>query len=187
MSRHDISSVNRAMIFLCLVASSTVSLGSQPLPRFTEEREAAVLFFVKKQLPELSPLLEELKKHNRSQYEQEVREIFQVTEILADLLDDPKRHELELKFWKTENKALVIVARLGPSKAEEKIKLESQLLSLARELVDLEIQAMEMHVESLEKNLNEERDLLNRTKENLDKTVRDRYDSLLERIKKRKK
>src|SRR5262249_36313916 len=39
------------------------------LPRFTEEREAAALFFVKKQLPELLPLLEELKKTNAPHYE----------------------------------------------------------------------------------------------------------------------
>jgi hypothetical protein len=159
----------------------------QPLPRFTEEREAAALFFVKKQLPELSPLLEDLKKHNRPHYEQEIREIFQITEILADLLDEPKRHDLELKFWKTENKALVIVAKLGTSKSEEKAKLESQLQELAKDLVELDVQSMEMHVDGLEKELTEERESLLRMKENLDKTIRDRYENLLEKVKKRKK
>ncbi|HEY1861909.1 MAG TPA: hypothetical protein VGG61_16225, partial [Gemmataceae bacterium] len=37
---------------------------ARALPRFTEEREAAALCFVKKQLPDLVPLLEQLKKNN---------------------------------------------------------------------------------------------------------------------------
>src|SRR5690242_11756353 len=75
------------------------------LPRFTETREAAALFFVKKHVPEVLPLLEQLKKSNPTQYQQEIREVFQVTEMLADLQDDPPRQELELKVWKTETRA----------------------------------------------------------------------------------
>src|SRR6516162_4361952 len=65
---------------------------SKPLPRFTEEREAAALFFVKKNLPELLPLLEQLKKNGMQQYRTEIREIFQATEWLADLQADSRRH-----------------------------------------------------------------------------------------------
>src|SRR5215470_14741413 len=57
---------------------------SSLLPRFTEEREAAALYFVKKHVPELLPILEQIKKNNVPQYEHEIREIFQVTEWLAD-------------------------------------------------------------------------------------------------------
>src|SRR5262249_54432179 len=64
------------------------------LPRFTEEREAAALFFLKKHVPEVLPLLDQLKKTNKPQYEREIREVFRVTEMLADLQDDPRRYDL---------------------------------------------------------------------------------------------
>ena len=49
------------------VAALVVPVASaDPPPRFTEEREAAAIHFVKKQCPELMPLLEELKKANRA-------------------------------------------------------------------------------------------------------------------------
>src|SRR5262249_26736901 len=82
---------------------------SDGLPRFTEEREAAALFFAKKHLPELLPLLQQLKKTSVSAYEKEIRSIYQVTELLADLRDDTPRYELELKIWITENKAQALV------------------------------------------------------------------------------
>src|SRR5215471_15276859 len=79
------------------------------LPRFTEEREAAALLFVKKNLPELLPFLEQLKKNNVMQYQNQVREIFQVSEMMADLIDEPKRYDIELKIWQTENRAHTLV------------------------------------------------------------------------------
>ena len=36
---------------------------AEPLPRFTEEREAAALHFVRKHCPDLIPLLDDLKKN----------------------------------------------------------------------------------------------------------------------------
>src|SRR2546429_247786 len=54
----------------CLLSTPAVS-GPHALPRFTEEREAAALHFVKKHLPELLPLLTDLKKTNLSRYHQE--------------------------------------------------------------------------------------------------------------------
>src|SRR5262245_18564275 len=123
---------------LALTLVSTPRGAANPLPRFTEEREAAALHFVKKNCPELLPFLEELQKTNQVQYEQQIREVFQVTEMLADLRDDPRRHEFELKLWKTENRALVLAARLGVTKDEKAAKqLEGQILDLVKELVDL--------------------------------------------------
>src|SRR5262249_2219737 len=101
------------------------------LPRFTEEREAAALFFVKKHLPELLPLLEQLKLNTLQRYEMEIREIFQVTELLADLRDEPRRYELELKIWKAENRAHALVAQLSTPSEDERKKVEGQLQDLA--------------------------------------------------------
>ena len=160
---------------------------AESLPRFTEEREAAALFFVKKHLPELLPLLEELKKNNRSQYERQVREIFQETEMLADLQDDPRRYELELKVWTAENKANTLVARLSTPSADERQKVEAELEEVARQLVDLDIQVLELKAEELDKELGEAKDELARMRESLDKQVKERYEGLLDKAKRPKK
>ena len=160
---------------------------SESLPRFTEEREAAALFFVKKHLPELLPLLEQLKTNNHPQYEHEVREIFQETEMLADLQDDPKRYELELKVWTAENKANTLVARLSTPSAEERQKVEGELEEIAKELVDLDIQVLELKAEELDKEVGDVKDELTRMRESLDKQIKERYDGLLDKAKRRKK
>ena len=80
----------RSLLLVVCVSAPVLAL-----PRFTEEREAAALLFVKKHLPDLSPLLGELKKTNPTRYHQEISEIFQVSEMLADLLDEPRRYDLD--------------------------------------------------------------------------------------------
>ena len=167
------------MLFSCTACA-------EPLPRFTEEREAAALHFVRKHCPDLVPLLSELKKTNRAAYELQVRETFQVTELLADLQDDPKRHELELKIWKAENKSLVLVARLASSKDEERKGVEEQLLALAKELVELDLQSMEHRVEVLNTELAVAKEELAKFRDNLDRTTKDRFEALLEKAKKKK-
>jgi hypothetical protein len=157
------------------------------LPRFTEEREAAALFFVKKHLPELLPLLEQLKKTSAAQYEREVREIFQVTELLADLRDDPQRYELELKIWVTENKANALVAKLSTPSEEERQKIEGQLQELAKQLVALDVEVLELKADQLDKELGEVKDELAKIRENRDKQIKERYEDLLHKVRKRKK
>jgi hypothetical protein len=184
-------SLRRLFVGLVLAGSFLAAAplrGSEPdLPRFTEEREAAGLHFVKKHLPELLPLLDELQKNNKEQYQRQMREIFRTTEMLADLFDEPKRHDLELKIWKAENRAFVAIAKLSSAKDNERKALESQIHELARELVDLDIHSLEARVEMIERDLAESREEVARLRDNLDKAVKERYDSLLERVKKRKK
>ena len=183
---HTFSRIAFALLFAALPAPALSAATPPPLPRFTEEREAAALHFVGKHCPEMAPLLAELKKNRPAQYEQRIREIFQTTEMLADLQDEPRRRDIELKIWKAENRAFVLVARLTQPKEERK-RIETQLLDTARELVDLEVQSLELRAEELERDLGETRDGLARLRENLDKTVRDRFDSLLDRARKRSK
>ena len=159
---------------------------AEPLPKFTEEREAAALHFVKKHCPDLIPLLEDLKKTARPAYELQVRETFQVTELLADLQDDPKRHDLELKIWKAENKSLVLVAKLSTPKEDDRKAVEEQLLALAKELVELDLQSMEHRVEVLRTELASAKDELAKFRDNLDRTAKDRFEALLEKAKKKK-
>jgi hypothetical protein len=159
----------------------------ETLPRFTEEREAASLCFVKKHLPELLPLLEQLKKSHQADYEQEIRQIFQVSEVLADLVDDPKRYELELKIWQTENKAHALVAKLSTPSDEERKKVEAQLLELARELVNLDIEVLQMRADQLERELGEAKDELAKARDQVDKQAKERYEALMDKAKRGKK
>ncbi len=158
-----------------------------PLPRFTEEREAAALFFVKKHLPELLALLEPLKKNGPAQYQREISEIFRVTELLADLRDDPSRHDLELKFWITENKAHVLLAKLSTPDEAERKKIQTQLQELARKLVTLDVEFLELKADMLDRELGETKDELAKMRDQREKYVKDRFDGLLQRIAKRKK
>lgn len=159
---------------------------ADPLPRFTEEREAAALHFVHKHCPELNPLLDELKKSNKAAYELQIRETFQITELLADLQDDAKRYELELKIWKAENKAFVLVAKLSTPKEEDRKAVEDQLKSLAKELIDLEIQSLEHRVEVLDRELTNSREELTKAKDSIDRTTKEKYESFLEKARKKK-
>jgi hypothetical protein len=160
---------------------------ARALPRFTEEREAAALCFVKKHLPDLVPLLEQLKKNNAKQYEHEVREIFQATEWLTDFQEDAKRYDLELRIWKAENKAHILAAKLSSPVEEERKQLEGQLLALAKELVELDVLVLEVKADQLDKELGEVKDELAKARENGDKQIKERYEQLLEKAKKRRK
>jgi hypothetical protein len=165
----------------------SLSAPKASLPRFTEEREAGALFFVKKHLPELLPLLTELKKNDAARYQQEICEVFQVTEKLADMQDEPKRHELELKIWKAENRAHLLVARLRAPPEEERKKLQEQLREVARELVGLDIQVLEAQAEEVDRELGEIKDELARTKDQLEQKIKARYEDLLNKAKKPRK
>ena len=171
---------------LAAALSFPCAASAEPLPRFTEEREAAALHFVRKHCPELVPLLEDLKKSSRPAYELQMRETFQVTELLADIQDDPKRYELELKIWKAENKALVLVAKLATPKEEDRKAVEEQLQALAKELVELDVRSLEHRVAVLRMELTSAKDDLSKLRDNFDRTVKDRHEALLEKARKKK-
>ena len=176
----------RYAILAVVMATLPAVSAAEPLPKFTEEREAAALHFVRKHCPELVPLLDDLKKSNRQAYELQIRETFQVTELLADLQDDAKRYELELKVWKAENKAFVLVARLSTPKEEDRKALEEQLQVLVKELVELEAQSLEHRVELLQNELTGAKEELAKFREHFDRTVKDRFEALLEKVRKKK-
>src|SRR5580698_4985082 len=163
------STFARSAIIVATIIASPVAAHADPLPKFTEEREAAAMHFVRKHCPELIPLLDDLKKANRPAYESQIRETFQVTELLADLQDDPKRYDLELKVWKAENKALLLVAKLTTPKEEDRKAIEDQLQALAKELVELEVQSLEHRVELLQTELAGAKDELSKFRDNIDR------------------
>jgi hypothetical protein len=176
-----------AMLLLGPVPGLCWSRASESLPRFTDEREAAALCFIRKHSPEALVLLTQLKKDSPIQYQHEIREVFHVTELLAGLQDEPKRYDLELKIWKTESRAHALVARLATPSEDERRKVEALLLELARELVDLDIGVLEWKAEQLDKELLEVKDELSRNREQIDKVTRSRYEGLIGKVKKVRK
>jgi hypothetical protein len=155
-------------------------------PRFTEEREAAALFFVRKQLPELVPVLEELQKNNPKRYQQEIGTIFQATEFFAELRGNPRRYDLELKTWKTENRAFLVLARMATGSEAERKVLEPQLQDLTRELVDLDILGLKLKAEQLTKELADVNAALTQSQQTADKQARERFEALMEKLKRAK-
>jgi signal recognition particle GTPase len=163
------------------------SSAADKLPRFTEEREAAALFFVNRHLPEILPLLMELKKKRRPQYEHQIREAFAVSEMLADLKDhDPKRYDLELEIWKTEHRAGALAAKLCTCAEAERSKLEASLRELVRQLIELDVKVLDARAEQLGKELAQVKKEQTRLREEMDKEVRDRFNELLKQGRKEK-
>jgi hypothetical protein len=178
--------INCAMLGLFFTGVVLAAPKTVALPRFTEEREAAALHFVKRNLPELQPLLDKLKRTSESRYKQEVCEIFQVSEILADL-EDTRRHDIELKIWRAENRGYILIARLRSPSEDEKKKLQDQLREVARELVELDVQMLEEQVEQLDKELAEVKGELSQARSHLEQNVKSRFEGLLEKVPKPKK
>ncbi len=84
----------------------------QPLA-VTPEREAAVLNFVERNHAELSELLAHLKSDQPKQFEQAIKEIYRVTERLANVQErDVLLYELEVKLWTAQSRVQLLAARL---------------------------------------------------------------------------
>lgn len=91
---------------------SAKAKAKQPLA-ITPEREAAVLNFVERNHSELSELLAHLKSDQPKQYEQAIKEIYRVTERLANVQErDPLMYELEVKLWTAQSRVQLLAARL---------------------------------------------------------------------------
>ena len=139
------------------LAAGPVTRASSPkrdpdkLPRYTEEHEAAALHFVKKNLPELLPVL------------------------------------AELKIWKTENKAHLLIAKLSTPNEAERKKLQEHIQELARELVELDYKILEVRAEQLDRELGEVKDEMARITNDKDKITKERYQELLDKAKRLKR
>ncbi len=158
-----------------------------PLPKFTEEREAAAIQFARKHLPDLPPILEKLKAADLKKYREEISEIFQVTELLSELQEqDPRRHDLELEIWKTQTRSLILVSRLRTAADEDKPRLTDDLQNAAKKLVDLDMLVLRLRVDELEKELNEAREELAKGEEKREALTKERYQKLFEQAKHRK-
>jgi hypothetical protein len=185
--RRIIAGAMFALAVQTATGSSTPIVPDDILPRFTEEREAAALCFLRKNAAELLSLLERLKKDNPTRYQHEIRAVFQVAEMLADLEQDPQRHDLELQIWKIESKAHAIASRLPNQTEVDRRKSEAELQKMARQLVDLDTRVLELKAEQTEKELGEIREELSKARDQGPARAKARYDSLIEQGRKRRK
>jgi ElaB/YqjD/DUF883 family membrane-anchored ribosome-binding protein/plasmid stabilization system protein ParE len=177
-----------AMLWLAAVVPASTPVAQESvLPRFTEEREAAALCFLRKNATDLLGFLEGLKKNNPTRYQREIRAVFQVAEMLADLEDDPRRHELELEIWKIEIKAHALASELPAQAPPDRTKTESELRKIARNLVDLDTQVLELKAEQAEKELTEIRNELSKARDQVPSRLKARYEDLIEQGRKRRK
>ncbi|MEX2173814.1 MAG: hypothetical protein WD872_05590 [Pirellulaceae bacterium] len=91
----------------------------QPLA-ITPEREAAVFAFVERNHAELTDLLTHLKTNQPKQYVQAVKDIYRVTDRLAQLQErDPLHYELEIELWTAQSHVQLLTARLRMGDSDE--------------------------------------------------------------------
>jgi hypothetical protein len=113
------------------------------LPAFTPEREAAALAFVQQHHAELGEVLAHLKKLNRDQYEQAIRQLFlEIEKLTLVQSNDEKLHALMLESWKVNSRIEVLAARLAAAR-EKSPEQEAELKKLLYRQVDLHRQQIE--------------------------------------------
>ena len=137
----------------------------------TPEREAAVTNFVDRNHPELAALLSHLKSKQPKEYDRAVRDLYRVTEKLAMVSErDSRQYDLELKVWKAQSRAQLLVARLKMTEPEsgDREEITNQLREVLSEQVQARLEVMKLErdrvVGRLEK-LNDEIGRLERDRE----------------------
>jgi hypothetical protein len=127
-------------------------------PAVTPEREAAVRKFVEQHHPELVGLLESLKSKNSTEYERAVRDLFRVSERLAQFYGrDNQRYELELKLWQSQSRLDLLAARFKMSNNDElKVQIQQALdeqYSLRQSVMHLERDRVAERLKKLDEQL----------------------------------
>jgi hypothetical protein len=135
---------------------------SKGMPGLTPEREEAVLAFVRKHHPELADLLQSLRDGENKAYAQALRDLFRVTERLAQVHErDPMAYELELSAWKTKSRVQLLAARVKMSPSDnlrrqlkealrEEIGMRRAVLSHERERMSERLQRLETQIETID-------------------------------------
>lgn len=116
----------------------------------TPEREAAVVSFVERNHPELAELLAHLKTNQPKEYERAVRDLFRVTEKLAMVHErDDRQYDLEIKAWKAQSRAQLVVARLKMTDPEsaDNDELKKQLREILAEQMQARLDVLKLERE----------------------------------------
>src|SRR5688500_6020942 len=116
----------------------------------TPERESAVVSFVERNHAELAELLAHLKTNQPKEYDRALRDLFRVTEKLAMVHErDSRQYDLELKSWKAQSRAQLLVARLKMTDPEsgDVEELKKQLRETLSEQMQARLEVMKLERE----------------------------------------
>ena len=172
----------RSLILILLVTplstagdASTQATGSDSLPKFTPERESAVLNFVGQNHPELKTVLGRLKTANQEQYQLAVRELAETVEKLVHVKqNDEKLYALMREAWQVKSQADLLAAQLAHAQ-NNKEKFQQEIKALLYRRVDLERRQVEHRRERLMEMLKATEDSLERMQENRERMVETRF------------
>ena len=125
---------------------------------FTPEREAAAMTFVRTHHPELADLLTRLKDRRAGEYQKAIRDLFRVSEKLAQSQEmQPLRYELELEVWKLNSRVQLLVARLtmdrSPAMEQELRELIARQLEVHEKVIKLDRDRAAERMKSLDAEL----------------------------------
>lgn len=113
------------------------------LPAYTAQREAAALSFVGEHHPELAALLAHLKRGDKKQYQQAIRELFRTSERLAQLRErDEQRWEIDLEIWRLQSRIRLMSARLTMN--PKNVVLKQELFEALVQKTDLRLARFEL-------------------------------------------
>ncbi|MCI0492439.1 MAG: hypothetical protein L0Z07_05850 [Planctomycetes bacterium] len=149
---------------------------------FTPEREAAALTFVRANLPELLPVLEDLKIRQSAEYQRAICDFFWTSETLATIRQqDPKRYNLALQMWRLETQTHLLTSQLVRQPADAE-RLRAELEQTVQQLVDVQIETSAYDVERLESQVRRAQGRHQRLADRRDELVRERLDALSQAI-----
>jgi flagellar biosynthesis GTPase FlhF len=112
---------------------------AKPAP-LSAEREAQALAFAREHHPELAALIEKLRKDNRRQFDQALRQLSQDRDRLVRLKkQSPPQYELALALWKLDSRAHLLAARMTVSQDPA---LEAELKQILRDRVELRLKKL---------------------------------------------
>ncbi len=181
--------VRRKLLGILLIGSAVCAeparaIGNDPpkgmpqLPPFSAENETVALKFVAQHHAELTSVLARLKEVNSAEYQQAIREVYQVT-VTLKVSRDAKYSELLLEAWKTNSRAQLLAARLaGVNDPADKTAKEKELKELVHKYFDLQTAMLENRRQAAQATLEAMEANLKRLRENHGKLVESRFRAL---------
>lgn len=151
----------------------------------TPERETAVTEFVEQNHAELATLLTHLKTGQPKEYERAVRDLYRVTEKLAMVKErSDEQYALELKAWKAQSRAQLLVARLKMTDPEsgDREELKTQLREILSEQLQARIEVLKLERERTSTRLEKLNQDIGRFEQNREAVIDGHVNSLLNQV-----
>jgi hypothetical protein len=148
----------------------------KPAP-LSAEREAEALAFAREHHPELATLIEKLRKDNRRQFDQALRQLSLDRDRLVRLKkQSPPQYDLALAAWKLESRAHLLAARMTLSQDPA---LEAELKQVLRDRVDVRLKQLKFERDRLQDRLT----TVNKSIQKIESDTKAVADADLQRIK----